>query len=335
MYNCTNIKSICLTTFSMLTLACTVSITPVMAQQIITDGYTNTTLNVNGNVTTVTTQTVKGNNAFNSFSKFNVYEGNTVNMIVPAQVENLINIIKNETTSIEGTLNALRNSEVAGNLFLVNPYGVIVGATGVINAGSLTNVTPTKEFVDNFFDSPGNPNSAHIDAVLNGTAPINPNVAVVIDGKINALTSDVIQNGSQVNMSDIVNLGEMDDSTPIIIAGNINKEAGSIMPDETTTAVKVEDNKIYFGKPANLVNPEETPVIEYSPEDQRPTYSFESTSNITFENALNTEERGIVTTGPIKPADVTIKKGYMGEERGIVTTGPVKPADITIKKGYR
>jgi len=40
-------------------LAYTVSITPIQAQQIVPDGNTSTNLSINGNITTVTTSTIK------------------------------------------------------------------------------------------------------------------------------------------------------------------------------------------------------------------------------------------------------------------------------------
>ncbi|VAX37315.1 hypothetical protein MNBD_UNCLBAC01-363, partial [hydrothermal vent metagenome] len=50
------------------------------AQQIVTDGRTNTHLHVNGSITDVHAHTQSGSNAFNSFSSFDVYQGNTVNL---------------------------------------------------------------------------------------------------------------------------------------------------------------------------------------------------------------------------------------------------------------
>ena len=154
-------------------LASTISLMPVYAQQIITDGNTNTTLNVNGTVTDVTTTTIKGPNAFNSFSKFNVNAGNTVNLHVPELSNNLINLVHDETTQIDGVLNSIKYGEIGGNIFLANPHGIVVGISGVINVGSLTAVTPTVDFMNGFFNTPGEVNDASVTALLNGTAPVN------------------------------------------------------------------------------------------------------------------------------------------------------------------
>ena len=154
-----------------------------VAQQIVTDGKTNTTLNTAGTTTDVSTTSVVSGNAFNSFSKFNVDAGNTVNLKVPDNASNLINLIHNEKSVINGTLNSIKGHHVGGNVFLVNPNGVVVGESGVINVGKLTTITPTKDFTDHFFDGNKNPNPDSVNALMGGTAPINHEGIIEINGK--------------------------------------------------------------------------------------------------------------------------------------------------------
>ena len=52
----------------------------VYAADIVTDGKTATTVNTSGNKTTITTGTIDGDNAFNSFEKFNVAEGDELHL---------------------------------------------------------------------------------------------------------------------------------------------------------------------------------------------------------------------------------------------------------------
>lgn len=185
-----------------LSLACTVSLTPCYAQQIITDGNTSTTLNTNGTITDVTTTTIKGNNAFNSFTKFNVDTGNTVNLVVPNSSENLINIVTGEQTIIKGVLNSIKHDEIGGNIFLANPHGISTINGGVINVGSITAITPTADFTNNFFNGVGDPNDASVVALLNGTVPINPD-ATITAGRINAITNVTLEAGNVTNYGDI------------------------------------------------------------------------------------------------------------------------------------
>ena len=72
-------------------------------------GQTATTVAINGNTTTVTTSTVSGVNAFNSFSKLNVDAGNVVNLVLPANVQRLINLVSDSQSQINGALNGIQN----------------------------------------------------------------------------------------------------------------------------------------------------------------------------------------------------------------------------------
>lgn len=186
-----------------LTLACTVSLTPCYAQQIITDGNTATSLNTNGTVTDVTTTTLKGSNAFNSFTNFNVDTGNTVNLVVPDRSDNLINIVTGEQTAINGVLNSIKHGQIGGNIFLANPNGIVVGSQGVVNVGSITAITPTADFTNNFFNGVGDPNDASVTTLLNGTVPINADATISVAGKINAITNVTLEAGTVTNYGEI------------------------------------------------------------------------------------------------------------------------------------
>ena len=62
-----------------------------------------------------------------------------------------------------------------------------VGASGIVNVGSLTVSTPTQAFIDNFFLSPGNPNDAAVVQLLSGTAPREGSAIVSVQGQVNAI----------------------------------------------------------------------------------------------------------------------------------------------------
>ncbi|MEW5819240.1 MAG: leukotoxin LktA family filamentous adhesin, partial [Cyanobacteriota bacterium] len=209
-----------------------------LCQQIVTDGNTKTTLNINNNTTDVTTTTLKGDNAYNSFIKFNVNQGNTVNVHVPSQSKNLINLVHSEKTVIDGTLNSIKNNQVGGNVFLVNPHGITIGTQGKVNVGSLTAVTPTKEYMNSFFDSPENPSESATSELINGKVPVNSDATITIDGQINAIESVKLDTGSLqgtgeinagpaardniIQTNDIVNTGELPNTSDLaIFEGNI------------------------------------------------------------------------------------------------------------------
>lgn len=207
-----------------------VSNKPTLAQQISLDGNTNTTLTINGRTTDVTTSTIKGSNAFNSFGKFNVLTGNTVNLVVPSSATNLINIVHSGLTSINGVLNSLKDGALGGNVYLLNPNGIVIGSQGSINVGSLTMITPTTDYVNSFFDSPNNPNDNAVVALLNNNVPINSMGYISHSGTINSLenvsfsSNSLYSSGSitsgqpqALNATDIVNMGSSESAQTVVI----------------------------------------------------------------------------------------------------------------------
>ena len=159
----------------------------IQAAPIVTDGATNTKVNTVGNQTDITTSTIKGKNAFNSFSKFNVNQGHTVNLHIPTSASNLVNVVRDSKTQIDGILNGYRDGKIAGNVFFLNPHGIVIGKTGVVNVGSLSLMTPTTSFVDSLISKSGKISDSAITHTLNGTVPLSNTGLITVNGKINAL----------------------------------------------------------------------------------------------------------------------------------------------------
>ena len=113
------------------------------ADPIVPDGRTQTQLNIQGNVTDITTSTIRGRNAYNSFNKFNVNAGNVANLHVPGSAANLLNLVHGHASNINGVLNAYKNGSIGGNIFFANPHGIVVGASGGVMGGARTMATPT------------------------------------------------------------------------------------------------------------------------------------------------------------------------------------------------
>ncbi len=170
------------------------------AGQIITDGRTQTTLAVQGNVTEVTTETIRGRNAYNSFRKFDVYQGNVVNLQVPTAASNLLNLVHDHATQIDGTLNAYKDGAIGGNVYFANPHGIVVGRDGVVNVGSLHASTPTPGYMQGFFDGKGNPSPLATQQMLTGAVPVNRDATIAIEGRVNA-RGEVELRGGEVLVS--------------------------------------------------------------------------------------------------------------------------------------
>ena len=156
------------------------------AQAIQTDGRTLTTVTTVGAVTDVRTGTVSGQTGFNSFKSFSVDAGHTANLHVPGGALNLVNIVRDTRTDIHGTLNAIRDGRIGGNVYFANPHGFVVGAGGIVNVGALSVSTPTQGFVDRFFTAPGVVDAGSLSQLLNGSAPLS-SATIRIDGRVNAI----------------------------------------------------------------------------------------------------------------------------------------------------
>ncbi|TLX54517.1 hypothetical protein DN826_13405 [Stutzerimonas nosocomialis] len=106
---------------------------------------TQTTITVTDSVTDITTGSVRGQTGFNSFGRFEVGSGNTVNLHVPGGAQNLVNLVHDAKVVINGTLNGLKDGKIGGNIIFADPHGMVVGAGGVVNVGSLTVTTPSSQ----------------------------------------------------------------------------------------------------------------------------------------------------------------------------------------------
>lgn len=219
-------------------------------QEITPDGKTATSLIVTGNVTDITTATIQGNNALNSFNSFSIDQGNVVNLQIPTNALNLLNLVHEKQTNINGILNSIKEGKIGGNIFFLNPHGIVVGGNGVLNVGSLTALTPTKQFMDNLFTS-----STAIEMVLNGTAPINETGLISIAGKVNTMqelkiSAGTIKNNGLLNtgavfgytqpdFSDVVNTKNVESGT-IVVTNNGNVEIKAAKDFENSGTIKTE-----------------------------------------------------------------------------------------------
>ncbi|WP_282874106.1 leukotoxin LktA family filamentous adhesin [Pseudomonas peli] len=165
---------------------------------------TATTIAVKDNVTDITTGTVRGQTGFNSFSHFQVGNGNTVNLYVPSGASNLVNLVHDSRVVINGTLNGVLTdgNRIGGNIIFADPHGMVVGSSGVINVGSLTITTPSAQQMQQLSSAVGvvTPEGASqlVDDLKNGQyndagvltdLPGSERGKVEIKGKINAVGS--------------------------------------------------------------------------------------------------------------------------------------------------
>ena len=164
----------------------------------------NGSIEVNGNVTNIWADKVVSNSAVNVFKDFQLDANNIANMYFNtkgasgADAANLVNFV-NSRIDINGTVNAVQNSQIGGNLFFLSKEGMAVGKSGVINTGSLYVMTPTQDFMDaaktiatTAPDETAADKLAHITNITTDAAswqaiPLNSSGTITVLGKVNAV----------------------------------------------------------------------------------------------------------------------------------------------------
>ena len=107
-----------------------------------------------GNVQNLYVQTMLDNNniGLNRFGEYKISAGDIANMYFNEQngkvyANNLVNLV-NSKIDINGTVNAVKNGKIDGNLYFISPDGMTVGPTGVINAGRVGVFIPNTSYWD-------------------------------------------------------------------------------------------------------------------------------------------------------------------------------------------
>ena len=145
---------------------------------------------------------VNNNTAVNRFQDFKIDAGDIANMYFQTGqnqnwADNLVNFV-NTRIDVHGTLNAIKENKIGGNLFFLSPEGMAVGKSGVINVGSLYVMTPAKVSLDETADETAHTYHGLSDLIETGTEdalnrmmtlniPVNSSGTISVLGKINSV----------------------------------------------------------------------------------------------------------------------------------------------------
>ena len=125
------------------------SVSLVSSMALAADLPTNIT-GVTGNdgIYNIKPEDILGNTGFRHYENFHLSEGDIANLIFKYGEENVskfVNFVDN-TININGILNTMRDGNFYnGHAIFVSPNGMVVGASGVLNVGSLSVLTPTMQ----------------------------------------------------------------------------------------------------------------------------------------------------------------------------------------------
>ena len=194
----------------------------------------------NGSVTNIFAETVVGNVAINKFAEFKLDANNIANMYfgenaTSNSATNLVNFV-NSRIDINGTVNAIQNQKIGGNLFFFSSDGMAVGKSGVINAGALYVATPTRTKFDEYKQFAA---QDKFDTIIKDEGfaqiPINASGTISVLGKVNAVNA--------------VNLR----AAKIGVGKNVSGETfDSVAADATVTGASIRTGVVDFKDIVNI-----------------------------------------------------------------------------------
>ena len=157
----------------------------------------------NNGVFNITPDKLNGEVGYRKYDNFNLSAGDIANLIYKygnsRDINTFINLVQNGV-KIDGILNTMRDGNFYnGQAVFITPGGMAVGASGVLNVGSLSVITPTNDAYNNLkseYTSNNFANINNISSLLNKSSNVGN---ISIDGKI--LAREGVQlRGGQINV---------------------------------------------------------------------------------------------------------------------------------------
>lgn len=157
----------------------------------------------NNGVFNITPDKLNGEVGYRKYDNFNLSAGDIANLIYKygnsRDINTFINLVQNGV-KIDGILNTMRDGNFYnGQAVFITPGGMAVGASGVLNVGSLSVITPTNDAYNSLKGEYASNNFANINnisSLLNKSSNVGN---ISIDGKI--LARDGVQlRGGQINV---------------------------------------------------------------------------------------------------------------------------------------
>ena len=218
-----------------------------LASTITRENGTAVTFNNNGVADIFASQVVNNNVAINKFKDFQLDANNIANMYFSTSKDsnsagNLVNFV-NSRININGTVNAIQNEKIGGNLFFFSPDGMAVGKSGVINAGALYVATPTENAFDEYKKLGTEFNKIIKDEGF-AEIPINASGTISVLGKVNAVNA--------------VNLR----AAKIGVGKNVSGEAfDNVDAGATVTGASIRTGVVDFSDLVNIKNKDGIDVV--------------------------------------------------------------------------
>ncbi len=193
-------------------------------------------------------ESASGSVGLNRFQDFHVDSKEMANLYFKTAndsktLDTLVNTVENRI-DIQGTVNAIRDNNIGGNLYFLSPKGMVIGAGGVINAGSLTAITMNQN------DLPTSAEAAAT-AIQDGTWKASSSLdgSIVVNGQINTMTGIDLQAAAIY-----VQKADGADKTPSLRTGlvfnnTVNTDGIYEVDDSQKLTASISDGKIIIADP--------------------------------------------------------------------------------------
>ncbi len=229
--------------------------------------------------------------AVSRYTDFNLAQKEIANMYFRTSANGadgnyLVNLVKNQI-DINGTVNAIQNNRVGGEIFFLSPNGVAVGSTGVINAGAVNLIVPTagdfnhlwgqfngSQWDEDFnskvlkeideFDNGSNPWNSDDDPGISVKGAINARSGILLGAtKIDIASGATLTSRKDIDFSSLVNISggpsaglsnvnmtarSDDKSGDILLTANAKNEAD----DNTLDHITNNTNFVLLSKKTNM-----------------------------------------------------------------------------------
>lgn len=241
----------------------------------------------NNGIFNINPEKVNGEVGYRKYDNFTLDKGDIANLIYKSgssrDIETFINLV-NSGVNINGILNTVRDgSFYNGRAVFITPGGMTIGASGVLNVGSLAVATPTSgayKDLANEYAAGNYTNINNISTLLNKASNVGN---ITVDGKILA-RNGVQLRGGQINVG----------AEGAIVNGITSTEAFTDRSTAATQAAKLFNN---------LVN---TDGIKTASAFER------NGSNIQIKSSTGVDIAGKVINGAADASGITSAQGNSG-----------------------
>ena len=240
-----------------------------------------------GNTYNIEAEKVSGETGFRHYDKFSLQNDYVANLIYKDNYSKFVNLVDSQIT-INGIVNTMKGGNFYnGHAIFVSPNGMVVGASGVLNVGSLSVLTPSQDTFKDFKDAfnSNDLSSYKVDGDSYKGLITDSHGGVVINGKILARDEVNIYGGGTYKEGDT-------------IADKINIDGGGIIAgwkDSKTSFNNLDAAKNTFN---NLVSNNITDTTKFALEDGKIKIVASSYDE------LASEEHGAIAKLIIKDANI-------------------------------